>query len=377
MIATLTFIYDRRGRATKTTKGAVELCIYVNKKRKYISTGVRLFRNEWRNGAVTGAKEGWNELNEQLHLLYKRVSEIITRQMELGQLDLNAIPNLLKSSFVQEQTFIEYVMQISDRRVRSLAEGTRKRYKVFLDYLKEWKVITYFSDLTERNVLRMDDDLRERGLKEASRYNYHKMLRIFVREAMSDGLLEKNPYAKLKIKRGEENGIEKYLTKEEFARLCKVKTNSPTIEKVRDLFMFQTYTMMSYSDLEAFDYKACSEISGQLVYQAPRCKTGQLFTIVIVPSAKKILEKYNYKLPIISDQKYNMFLKSLAVLAKIDKVITSHWARHTGATLLRNDGVGIEVISKMLGHSNTRITEKVYAKLHTETIVRTMANHLK
>lgn len=72
--------------------------------------------------------------------------------------------------------------------------------------------------------------------------------------------------------------------------------------------------------------------------------------------------------------KYNQHLKVVAQAAHIDKPLTTHWARHTGATLLLNDGVDMEVVAKILGHSSTRITRKVYAKMLDDTVAREMAS---
>ena len=79
--------------------------------------------------------------------------------------------------------------------------------------------------------------------------------------------------------------------------------------------------------------------------------------------------KYEGKLPIISNVKYNLYLKTIAQAAGIDKKVSSHWARHTGATLLLNEGIDMKIVSKICGHSSTRITEQVYAKLLDETVV--------
>ena len=67
--------------------------------------------------------------------------------------------------------------------------------------------------------------------------------------------------------------------------------------------------------------------------------------------------------------KYNEYLKIVAQTAGIDKPVSSHWARHTGATLLLNEGVPMQIVSKICGHSSTKITEQVYAKLLDETVV--------
>lgn len=86
-----------------------------------------------------------------------------------------------------------------------------------------------------------------------------------------------------------------------------------------------------------------------------------------------ILNKYNGILPIISNVKYNEYLKIVAQTAGIDKPVSTHWARHTGATLLLNEGVDIRIIAKICGHSSTRITEQVYAKLLDESVIKAIA----
>ena len=82
--------------------------------------------------------------------------------------------------------------------------------------------------------------------------------------------------------------------------------------------------------------------------------------------------KYNNKLPVISNVKYNQYLKVIAQAAGIDKPVSTHYARHTGATLLLNEGIDMRIISKICGHSSTKITEQVYAKLLDETVVDTI-----
>lgn len=375
MVPTLTFIYDRKGQATKTKTAVVELRITADKVRKYISTGIKLLPKEWSNGSVVGRKD-WKELNDQLQIMKKKCSEIITQMMDEGNLDLNAVPNMLKGSMMQQQTFINYAKDISKRRIVNLARGTQKRYAVVLRFLEEWKGIVYFSDVTEKNIMQMDDVLRSRGLKECSRWNYHKMVKCFVTQAVDDGLIKRNPYSRLHISRGEEDGLTRYLTPTEFHRFESCIIPSESLRKVRDLFVFQTYTMMSYSDMAKFDYKDCSKVKGQIVYKSQRTKTKQDFTIVLLEPALAILEHYKYKLPIISNVKYNAYLKPAVMYAGIDKPITTHWARHTGATMLLNEGkVPIHVIQHMLGHASIRETEKTYAKLMDETIVETMVNY--
>lgn len=375
----LTFVFDRKHVTKKDKKktGVVELRITYKKVRTYMSTNIWLLDKEWSNGKVVG-KQGWKEINEQLSIIYSKCSEIVTEMLREDCINIKAIPKLYEEKIIQKQTFLEYAKECAGQKMKSLKVGTQKRYKVVFDFLEEWKGIVYFADVTEKNVMKMDEYLEDRGLKESSRYNYHKILKSFIIQAFNDGLITRNPYSKLKIKRGDDDGLQRYLTPEEFHRFEKCEISSEHLARVRDLFVFQTYTMMSYSDLAEFDYSKCEEMDGQMVYRSSRVKTEQPFTIVLLNPALAILQKYDYTLPITSNQKYNDYLKAAVGYAKIDKPVTTHWARHTGATMLVNEAnVPMHIVQHMLGHASIRETEKTYAKVLDRTIVETMVNYQK
>ena len=374
VIPNLTLIYDRKGQASKERPAVVELRISAGKVRKYISTGVKLLPKEWKNGSVTGRVD-MIPLNRQLQSLLKKCNEIIMQMMEEDSVDLDAIPTILKDRLQQKQTFLEYAKERAEIKKKKLKQGTQRRYKVVFDFLESWRGIVSFAEVTEQNIQKMDDYLAEKGLKVSSRYNYHKILKSFVIQAFSDGLIAKNPYAKMKIGRGEEDGLTRYLTPAEFHRFEKCTIDSEHLAKVRDLFVFQTYTCMSYSDLAAFDYRQCENMDGKMVYRSSRVKTDQPFTIVLLKPALVILQRYGYKLPIISNVKYNDYLKAAVKYAKIDKRVTTHWARHTGATMLVNEAdAPMHVVQHILGHASIRETERTYAKVLDKTIVDTMLN---
>ena len=179
----LTFVFDRKGQATKTKPSVVELRISAGAVRKYVCTGVKILPKEWSNGCVVGRKD-WKELNEQLQIVYKKALEIVNRMLEEGNLDINAVPGLLKSELTQQETFLGYANEIAQRRYRVVSKGTKKNYELVLKFLREWKGLTYFSDVTERNILKLDDALVKKGLKECTRWNYHKLVKKFVLQAV-------------------------------------------------------------------------------------------------------------------------------------------------------------------------------------------------
>lgn len=267
-------------------------------------------------------------------------------------------------------TFLDYYAEKSETRKHGLGAITQGRYDLVLRVLQEFDKIRSFTDLTERNIIALDDYLKRKGINATSRFhNYHKFVKRFIGDAIREGLLRHNPYDTVRLDHGDfDHSIDKCLTLDEVKQLQSA-TMEPRLERVRDLFVFHCYTCMSYSDLAKFDSRLIQVVDGTKVYCGRRGKTKVRFTVPLLPPALDILTKYNGKLPIVSNVKYNAYLKEVAAAAGIDKLLTTHWARHTGATLLLNAGVPIEIVSKVCGHSSVKMTEKIYAKMLPKTVV--------
>ena len=368
---TIAWVYDRKHRANAKKEGMVEMRISFERKSKYISTGVSLFPKQWK-GYVT-ARADAAELNDSLDALLRKARNVVTAMMDEGELCLDEIPARLKSATEREdRSFIDYCRKRITVRIYGKSDDTRFRYERFVKWLTEWHGIVHFSDVTDANIVKMDAVLVAKGMKNYSKWNnYHRFMNSFILDAIDDGLLKRNPYKWVHIRKDKTCGIEKYLTLDEMRRIERAVMPTKSLERVRDLFVFQTYTCLSYTDLRAFD---ANKIYNK-VYEGKRGKTGQGFAFMMLSGARRILEKYDGKLPIISNVKYNQYLKVVAQMAKIDKPISSHWARHTGATILLNDGgVDIEVVAKILGHSSTTETRRTYSKLLSKTVVNAMTD---
>lgn len=366
----INFIYDRRKIASPTRKSSVEMRITYNYKQKWISTGVMLYPHQWKNGMIVECAD-IVQISQVLDKLLKDVRQIIYKMMEAGHVDLNAITEKLHKQDQENLNFISFCEQRSAVRKYGKEEDTQERYNRFIRLFKKWGGIVEFEDITEKNIILLDGYLFNKGMKPYSKWNnYHRFLNSFILDAIDAGYLRKNPYKWVNIEKGKTSeGISKYLTPEEFNRIKRVPMPTDSLDRIRDIFVFQTYTCLSYSDLRDFDYRLVQEVKGMNVYVGKRHKTKMTFTIPLLSPAIDILHKYEGKLPIISNVKYNEYLKIVAQSAGIDKPISSHWARHTGATLLLNEGVDMRIVSKICGHSSTRITEQVYAKLLDETVV--------
>ena len=371
----LEFVYNRRKTATASKEAAVELRATYERRQKYMSTGIRLLPKHWHRGTVVNRVDAI-QINQILDKLMIDARKVILEMMEEGVIDIFEIPERLQRLRAGDISFLDFCKQRMDVRKYGKATDSKQRYDRFFNLFEGWGKIKVFEDITDDNIIAFDLYLANKGMKNYSKWqNYHRFLNSFIIDAVDAGLLRRNPYRWVRIEKEKtSHGLSKCLTPEEFQSIREVKPQSESMERVRDLFVFQTFTCLAYTDLVAFDCKNIQEVKGKKVYIGKRGKTKESFTIPLLEPALDILSKYKNKLPIISNVKYNEYLKVLAQAAKIDKPLSSHWARHTGATLLLNNGVSMQIVSRICGHSSTKITEQVYAKLYDESVVEAVTN---
>jgi len=379
---TLKLIYDRRHRASNTKEGAIELRITYNRIQKHATTGVRVLPRQWRNGTIVNRIDA-AELQQALDLFVSQARKIINEHIAAGTLDMQTIvaviggkeKQMATANVKQERLLVDYFKDRSAIRKYGRTEDSQARYDRFIRWFENWGGMVVFEDINEINILKMDEVLVRRGLKPYSIWNnYHRFLNSFIIDAIDEGLMHKNPYKGIHINRDQTaDALNKYLTVEEFKRIEALNPPTDYLRHAHDLFVFQTYTGLSYIDLEAFDPSKIKEVKGKPIYVGRRGKTNQEFTFLLLQPAQDVLARNGGRLPMMSNQKYNEYIKMLAVMAGVNKPVSSHWARHTCATMLLNNGVGMEVVSKVLGHSSTKITREVYAKLLDETVADAMA----
>src|SRR5690606_22500911 len=182
--------------------------------------------------------------------------------------------------------------------------------------------------------------------------------------------LEKDPFSKYrlhldKVERG-------HLSKEELAVLEKKNFSIVRLQSVLDMLLFSCYTGLAYVDISKLSREhICKGIDGKDCLMTKREKTNTLVKVPLLPQAVQLISKYKNHpaavanetlFPVITNQRMNGYLKEIADLCKIKKNLTSHLARHTFATTVTlSNGVPIESVSKMRGHTST-ITIQIYDK---------------
>jgi integrase len=264
-------------------------------------------------------------------------------------------------------------------------DGTMKHYSTLLRRLREYGKMVEWQDLTVENICRWDAWLHKlpcemtgsmtgrgekgRTLSDGAVYNYHKCLKALVNRAVLFEKLPSSPYDKLRghFKRGNRESVE-FLTVDEMAAVESLHPVAGTLmEKARDVFVFQMHTGMSYADTQAFDFSQYRKVDGKWVNVGQRVKTGVQYVVQLSVECERILEKYDWTLPKITNGDYNKCLKALGAAVGIEKKMHSHLARHSFATKMMASHVEIQNISRMLGHKNITQTQR-YAKVHPEDV---------
>lgn len=361
----LRFVFDRKHTASKTTKGTVQIEILFERKRKWLSTGVRLYFDQWSEKTKVKNTVQSLDLNERLDTQMRNINEFINGLVKNKEpFSFDKLEHFLKYSQTKE-SFIDFIKRRVGERT-DLRQGTLNTHASLITSLKEFGRIVYFTDVTTANIMHYDNFLHGKYNKQTTIHGYHKRLKRYINEAIKYDLLKDNPYNKLKFERGKSEGI-KYLTLEQIKQIQGLKTASESIERVRDLFVFQCFTGLSYADLFNFDFSGVIKKGNKFFIRDVRVKTEEEYFLMLLKPAMEILQKYDFKLPVISNYQYNLRLKVVQELARIKQNLHSHMARHSFAVMALNMGVSIENLAKMMGHTDIKTTQ-IYAKVLNKSV---------
>lgn len=256
--------------------------------------------------------------------------------------------------------------------------STYERYKTCYKHTKEFINKEYKSeDLPVSEINRRFYDRFEYYLKKEKKCAHNttvKYIRNFnkiVRIAVEQGWLTKTPYREIGYRLEE---IDKpYLTIEEIKFIIEKEISIKRLDIIRDLFVFCCHTGLAFSDIkELSDENIQIGVDKNKWIIKKRKKTNIVSKIPLLDTPARIIEKYkdyprsanvHTLLPVPSNQKMNAYLKEIGDITEIKKVLTTHTARRTFATtIMLQNGVSMEAVSKMLGHTSLFMTRK-YAKV--------------
>ena len=373
--------FIRESKARKSGKAPIELMITVNGERCPLSTGKQVPIDKWDKvkQQVKGKDEEAQSLNNYLKAikakLYQKEAELLDRGFIItAELLRDAYFNKVES--LKEKTLFEVFEEHNQEQEKLVGNGVSKAtywisvYTVRL--LKEFvqqkykREDLYLRELNLNFIQSFHSFLRiDKGMAQNSSTKHLKLLKKIVNLAVANLYMTTNPFITYKIER-EPVEID-FLDEEELRKIINFDTPLPRLERAKDMFLFGCFTGLSYIDIKTLAPEHFEkDNTGRIWIKKRRVKTGVLSRIPLLPIAKLILDKYKggeKLLPIQDPADINKYLKDIAILCDIKKRITFHTSRHTFAsTVTLANNISLEVVSKMLGHTNTRMTNH-YAKL--------------
>lgn len=368
-------IFDRKKEATRTKAALAQVEVTYRRKRTYVSTGVKVFADQWNDRLHVVRRLDSTALNERIGKIKDAIDIYINGQIDAGrEFDFAAFSAWRKAAEEKSVPFVEWVEQRIATR-SDITDGSRRTQMKLVGVLRDFGLILDYKDFTRANVMKFDKWLHAKGLRQSTVWCYHKTLKTYIREAIRLELADKDPYTTMKIDKGRgEWG--RFLSVEELRRLEDATMPTDSLSRVRDLFVVQCHTGLAYSDLMRADFSKAREVDGLMVLTGERKKTTIGFTTIVTPKVAEILARYGGTLPKMSNVQYNLRLKVVADAAGIDKPLASHWGRRTCGMMLLNEGFPIEVVAKVLGHADIKTTQQAYAKILDETVVREFAKRM-
>jgi len=371
-------------RASKKNKkglSPIEVSISYNGERIYFSTGKSANAKDWnkQKQMVRGGTPEAKLINDYLIEFRNRIYEKEIELMKRGyMITVHILKDAVldKMSCLKDATLMQVISEHNEEKQKLIGKGVASTTYYCFDHTKrlllEFMQKKYKRDdilLNEVNISLIQSFhtflLSDKGMAQNTCTKHLKFLKAMVNRAVANNYIQYNIIASYKVER-EPVDID-FLTEEELRRIINFDTPIPRLEKARDFFLFGCFTGLAYIDIKTLNPEhIVRDDEGRLWIKKKRVKTGVLSRIPLLPMAKMILEKYKGSktlIPIQDASDINKYLKDIAIYCKIDKHVTFHTSRHTFAsTVTLANNVSMEVVSKMLGHTNTRMTAH-YAKL--------------
>ena len=370
---TITFVCRSSKVSKKDGLTPLELYVIIDGKRRFISLKRRIDHKLF--NPKKQIVRGDTQTNEYIEAVRLKCYSLQTEMLKRGLLltvdtFVYAFRYGIRQNSISVYGLFDKFMdkQLEKKDVGLITQAIYVKYRCTIRYCKEaMQTDKMLSDLTTSDV----EDIYKYMLRKMSNNSaicYMRKLKTILIYAIREGYISTNP---ITFKFHKDKVEKEPLTLEEVRRIRTVQLGSKRIENIRDLFILQCYTGLAFRDMSCFSEKDIKiDKNGKEWIVKERIKTGITALIPILPVVKEILVKYNYHLPTLTNQKYNSYLKEIQDVCGITKTLHSHLARHTCGTLLLNAGVDMLTVSKVLGHSSTKTTEAVYAKLLPETIMR-------
>jgi integrase len=363
----------------------VYLKVTVDGKSKDLSVKRSWEPSKWNSKAnrASGNKEDVKTLNEYLDILQNKAYDARKHLIDRGKVVTSLAIIELLSGVNERKWMLLSLFEGHNNDLKKMigngvAKGTFTNFNT--SYKHTQKFIKKFYKVEDMNIRSLDLEFikklynwyrTEQGLNHNSALKNIANMKKIVLDCVDNGWLVADPFAKFEMTRDDVDTI--YLDKEELQRVVSKEIDNDRLSRVRDLFVFCCFTGLSFIDVKQLKRSELTLAhNSELRIYKNRQKTGTAAVIPLLPLPLLILRKYkddeaclakDMLLPVLSNQKYNAYLKEIADTCLVDKELTSKMARNSFATTVTlANNVPMETISKMMGHKSLRQTQH-YAKV--------------
>lgn len=359
-------------------------------KRKQFALGLFVNPKTW-NNSLQECEPPSNEnnyINSQLNLIKNQINQVfLYLQINNLEFTVDDIYSKFKGNTPKKELGVLEVYELFNIRIykligRGLKKVTYRKYIESFVHLKSF-IKAYFKandiklkDLKLNFLNEYEYFLKtQKGLEQSTINKAIQRFRKVVQFALEQEYIDKNPFIGYKAKRLQKEVI--YLTDDELKSLENYDFSQTRLQQVKDLFVFCCYTGLAFKEMSNLKSENIVKgFDGNKWIRMNREKTSKPLMIPLLPKALHVIEKYQTEdtlLPIISNQRFNSYLKEIADIVGLKKNLTHHIARKTFAStvLLFND-VSMEIVSELLGHSKISTTQDYYAKIVNKKLSETM-----
>lgn len=378
----------RPAKVNKSGYAPLEVSIIIDKERTVFTLPRKIKPKKWNQSfqIVEGNDEESKEINEFINSsrikLFSSQSKLMSRNIPIT---IETVKDFFTGKIKDKNTTLVKLYEEHNEEYKVMYEANTITYTTYQKHTTTAKHLqAYLKEKYNRTDIQLNEINKtfvdgfwnyirtNLNIQNNTSVNYMKNLRKICLRAWNDGIIDRNPFINVKL-HIEPVDVD-FLTMNEIKIIQNKDCHCDRLNQVRDIFIFCCYTGLAYIDVRELDVEKhlITDDNGNLWIMKKREKTGIMSNVPLLPSAKEIWAKYNYKLPVPPNQKTNAFLKEIAILCGIKKKLHFHCARHSFATSVTlNNDIALTSVSKMMGHTNTKITQR-YAKVLESTLVKDM-----
>ena len=372
-------VFNRKKRLNKRGMALVQVEAYLNRKKMYFSTKIYLKPEQW--DAKRKMVKNHPNANVLNRMLYENIAAIEQTELGLWQqgksISLDLLKNSIDKPLSNGRSFLTFFKE--EIANSSLKESTRQNHLSTLELLQEFKKEVLFTDLTFEFVSSFDNYLQSKGYHLNTIAKHMKHLKRYINVAINKEYMDIQKYAFRKYKIKSIEGSHTHLAPEELHKFENLQLTGryTRLQKTKDAFLFCCYAGLRYSDFTNLTSANIVEFHQEtwIIYKSVKTGMEVRLPLYLLFEGKgiQILQRYkddlNSFFKLKDNSNINKELNILAGLAKIDKRVSFHTARHTNATLLLYNGANITTVQKLFGHKILKTTH-VYANIMDITVVR-------